>query len=144
MKACLTICIGFTLAFTLASSSQADEYAIITLNQSIPKISRAKAKMIYTGKIRAIKSVGRVQLMDWQYNTTERAAFYRKLTNKSMAQINSLWASAAFSGRATPPIPLQDTSPKAIEAWLLKHHNGIAYVPRKDIPTNSKVLLIVE
>ncbi len=139
------LCISLFLAISYANAGYGEQtFVIFTLNHNIPEISRAKAKMLYTGKLKSIKPVGRVQLMDWQHNSSERASFYRQLANKTTGQINSLWASAAFSGKAKPPTPLQDTTSAAITQWLQDQNNGIAYAPQEDIPVNSKILLIVK
>lgn len=133
----------FYCTSSLATDCFADSYVIFSANPSMPQLSKAKAKMIYMGKSKSIKNIGRVKLLDWPDSSTERAQFYQALVNKSPAQINSQWASLAFSGKAKPPEELSSTDVASIMTWLQANPSGLAYAPANLVPSNAVVVLEV-
>ena len=129
---------------TVHSATLAETYAVISMNPDMPELSSTKARMIYTGKTKSLGNVGRVKLLDWPKGSEQRSAFYRLLTNRSESDINSQWASLAFSGKARPPREMSNTDESEIVSWLESNTKGIAYVPGEHIPDGAKVLLMVE
>ena len=99
--------------------------------------------MIFIGKSKSIKPVGKVTLMDWPKDSNERKDFYKKLLNKSPAQVNSKWASLAFSGKAKPPKEISDISEEAISQWLEKNPKGLSYAPSDLVPEGVNIVLTV-
>lgn len=135
-KQLFILTIFFVSPFTLAG-----DYAIFTLNPDLSLISKSKAKMVFSGKIKSLKPIGDIRLMDWPQSSKERQEFYKKLMNKSPAQVNNKWASLAFSGRAIPPMTLSEPSAKVIKQWLLEYPKGIAYAPKYQVPDGANILL---
>lgn len=129
--------------FIFSSISFAEEYVIFTNNPDTPKISTSKAKMIFIGKAKSIKSLGKVTLMDWPLSSSERKNFYKKLLHKTPAQVNSKWASLAFSGKAKPPIEISSVNSKSLKQWLDKNPKGLAYAPISQVPEGVNILLTV-
>ena len=126
-----------------APSCFAESYAVISANNEFPEISLSKAKMMYIGKAKSLKPVGKFKLLNWPADSNERDEFYQKLLKKTPAQVNSKWASLAFSGKAKPPIDLDTASTEAVKSWLEENPRGIAYVPQSQTPDGVNVLLIV-
>jgi len=145
MAVCKQLVVGIVLLLStsVTSSSAAETFVIFSANPAMPELSKAKAKMIYMGKSKSIKRVGRVKLLDWPGNSTQRAAFYQTLINKSPAQVNSQWTSLAFSGKAKPPEELSSPSIDAIMAWLNANPTGLAYAPASMVPKTAVVVLEV-
>lgn len=136
------ICFGLLL-FSCSSGVLAEPYLVISSNPEFPEISVSKAKMIYAGRAKSVKPVGKVKLLNWPADSNERDEFYQKLLNKTAAQVNSKWASLAFSGKAKPPIDLDSPSTEALKSWLDENPRGIAYAPQSKAPDGVTVLLIV-
>lgn len=128
---------------SLSHAAQAEEYAIFTLNPEMNPISRVKAKMIFIGKIKFLKPVGKISLLDWPIQSVERKIFYRQLLNKTTAQVNAQWASLAFSGRVSLPMSLSQPSSENIRHWLMTYPQGITYAPLKQVPEGANILLIL-
>lgn len=122
----------------------AENFVIFTSNPDIPSISKSKAKMIFIGKTKSIKSLGKVTLMDWPLSSLERKDFYQKLLHKSPAQVNSKWASLAFSGKAKPPIEMISVDKASLKDWIDKNPKGLAYAPISQVPEGANILLTIQ
>jgi len=140
----LVIAVVLLLSTSVTSSSAAETFVIFSANPAMPELSEAKAKMIYMGKSKSIQRVGRVKLLDWPLNSSQRTQFYQTLINKSPAQVNSQWTSLAFSGKAKPPEELSSMSIDSIMAWLSANPTGLAYAPASMVPENAIVVLEVK
>ncbi|MCK5881830.1 MAG: hypothetical protein KAG18_08135 [Sinobacterium sp.] len=139
--------IRLVLLFLLISyeaAAAAEEYAIFTNNLEVPAISPSKAKMIFIGKAKSIKKLGRVTLINWPLSSSERSDFYQKLLHKTPAQVNSKWASLAFSGKAKPPVELSTLNTELLKQWLENNPKGIAYAPISQVPEGVNILLTVQ
>jgi len=64
------------------------------------------------------------------------------LTDRPLAQINAYWARLMFSGRATPPRMLPDTS--SILQAVSQNRDAIGYVEDDKLSTTVKVLFYLE
>ncbi len=136
--------LGFVFcSSTYAADCIAEPYVIVSANPSMPQLSKAKAKMIFMGKSKSIKNVGKVKLLDWPDNSAQRSEFYQILVNKSPAQINSQWASLAFSGKAKPPEKLKTANVAELTAWLQANPTGLAYAPASQVPEDLLIVLEV-
>ncbi|NRB37492.1 MAG: hypothetical protein HRU20_03365 [Pseudomonadales bacterium] len=122
----------------------AGDMAIFSMNKELNPISKAKARMIFLGKIKTLKPVGTIVLMDWPAKSLQRQNFYRQLLNKTPEQVNNKWASLAFSGRGRPPTAMADSSVASLQQWLDKHPQGLAYAPVADVPGDANILLVVK
>ena len=70
---------------------------------------------------------GRVKALDHPLDSQMRAGFYQALTGKNISDIDAYWARLKYSGKASPPLPVE-TSEQIIE--ILSQENGvIAYLP---------------
>lgn len=128
----------------LCCSAVADSFSIVSLNPDMPQLSQAKAKMLFTGRSKTVSGIGRVALLDYPQDHPSRVSFYESLTGQTISQVNSKWASLAFSGRATPPDVLENLSLEGVKNWLQENPNGLAYVTSAMIPDGAYILLEVE
>jgi len=135
---------SFCLNSAYGLSASNEEFAIFTQNANVAPISKSKAKMIFIGKAKSLKPLGKFTLMDWPLSSPERRAFYDKLLKKTPAQVNSKWASLAFSGQAKPPTEIHNPSQQAIHEWLQNNPKGIAYAPVSQVPKGANILLKVQ
>ncbi len=68
-----------------------------------------------------------------------RAAFYRRLVGKELADIGSYWARLVFSGQSSPPFQAPDAA-AALEL-VATNPNAIAYVDRAAVDRRVRVVL---
>ncbi|WP_087023006.1 hypothetical protein [Thaumasiovibrio subtropicus] len=120
----------FLLLLSGSAFSKEGAFAIVTASPIPPaQLSLPKAKLLFSGKTRAVKGIGRVKLADFPTGNPIRVAFYDLFLNKNEAQMNRLWASLAFSGRAQPPIEMADDSIETLKQWLMDNPDAVGYLP---------------
>ncbi len=67
--------------------------------------------------------------------------FYKKITGRSVAQINAYWAKLIFNGRATPPQVAPDR--KEVMEMVANNKNTIAYINIKDVTSRVKIVYLI-
>ena len=141
MRLILLLFAMLSFSAALALTAKAEQLVVITLNEQIPPISKGKARMLFTGKSKSIGEVGRVALLDLDDANPIRALFYETLTGQTIAQVNSKWASLAFSGRGVPPDVAPNDHVETLAEWLANNPNGLAYTTESKVPSGATVLL---
>ncbi|MCL1140607.1 hypothetical protein [Shewanella pneumatophori] len=119
------------------------EFAIFSLNNELPPLSKNKARMLYRGKSKRISGSLKIVLVDLPEASIHREDFYKMLLGKSVSQMNGYWAGLAFSGKGSPPEELDSDDIKQILKWLNDNPNGIAYAPIESVPEEVNILITV-
>ncbi|MCL1147553.1 hypothetical protein AB4298_02695 [Shewanella sp. 10N.261.52.F9] len=119
------------------------EFAIFSLNNDLPPLSKNKARMLYRGKSKKISGSLKIILVDLPETSIHREDFYKMLLGKSVSQMNGYWAGLAFSGKGSPPEELDSDDIKQILKWLNDNPNGIAYAPIESVPEEVNILITV-
>ncbi|MCL1095810.1 hypothetical protein [Shewanella kaireitica] len=132
----------YALAADPAESTDV-EFAIFTLNNELPPLSKSKARMLYRGKSKKIGGSLKIVLVDLPETSMHREDFYSMLLGKSVTQMNGYWAGLAFSGKGSPPEELDSDDIKQILKWLNENPNGIAYAPIESVPEEVNILITV-
>ena len=118
-------------------------FAVFSLNNAFPKLSKSKVRMIYKGKVKRINNEN-IELIDLTEDNDDKACFYKKLLGKSLSQMNGYRASLAFSGKGNLPVTISNNDIASILDWLEKNPNGIAYATIKSLPENVNVLFVLD
>lgn len=114
-------------------------FLVVTHNNSAVKsLNRSEAEQLYLGKRTILDNGSKVVLFDLPRGDT-RNGFYRSLVGKSPLQIRAYWSKLVFSGRAKPPIQVDNTA--ALQIVLANQLNGIAYVAAQDYRSEWRILL---
>ncbi|WP_252018863.1 hypothetical protein [Vibrio sp. SCSIO 43136] len=137
------IAISLCATPVLADDSQEVEFAVFSLNDDIPQLSKSKARMIYKGRTKKLNGSIKIVLVDLPEASIHREEFYKMLLGKSISQMNGYWASLSFSGKGRPPEELDSDDIKDIIQWLNQHPNGIAYAPVDKVPENANILITI-
>ncbi|ABV85615.1 hypothetical protein [Shewanella pealeana] len=119
------------------------EFAIFSLNDDLPALSKSKARMLYRGKSKKMSGSLKIVLVDLPEASIHREDFYKMLLGKSVSQMNGYWAGLAFSGKGQPPEELDSDDIKQILKWLNENPNGIAYAPIEAVPEEVNILITV-
>ncbi|MCG9730408.1 hypothetical protein L1D44_11185 [Shewanella sp. Isolate13] len=143
--ALLLCCISLSLQAVEVIDDENDdvEFAIFSLNDDLPPLSKSKARMLYRGKSKKISGSLKIVLVDLPETSIHREEFYKMLLGKSVSQMNGYWAGLAFSGRGSPPDELDSDDIKQILKWLNDNPNGIAYAPIESVPEEVNILITV-
>ncbi|MGS0681782.1 hypothetical protein ACVBIL_11510 [Shewanella sp. 125m-7] len=147
-KLCIMLLLVCTSSPSQAVEANVDdnsdvEFAIFSLNDELPPLSKSKARMLYRGKSKKISGSLKIILVDLPETSIHREDFYKMLLGKSVSQMNGYWAGLAFSGRGTPPEELNSDDIKQILKWLNDNPNGIAYAPIDSVPKEVNILITV-
>lgn len=114
----------------MTPSLQANENGWIVLvsgQTGVENLTQKQVMSLFLGRSRYLPDGDRVTALDHPIESETRASFYRALTGKNISDIDAYWARLKYSGRASPPLPVQ-TSEEIIE--ILSQESGvIAYLP---------------
>lgn len=130
-------------SFASNSNEKDVEFAVFSLNDEIPSLSKSKARMLYKGRTKKLNGSIKIVLVDLPTTSILREDFYNMLLGKSISQMNGYWASLSFSGKGVPPEELNSDDIKDIIEWLNKNPNGIAYAPVSEVPENANILITI-
>ncbi|MDX2322090.1 MAG: hypothetical protein QNK26_16010 [Moritella sp.] len=118
-------------------------FAVFSLNNAFPELSKSKVRMIYKGKVKRINKTN-IKLVDLTEDNDDKANFYQRLLGKSLPQMNGYRASLAFSGKGNLPVTISNNDIASILAWLAENPNGIAYSSIKSLPEDVNVLFVLD
>ncbi|MFT5808641.1 MAG: hypothetical protein ACI9LG_002958 [Moritella dasanensis] len=118
-------------------------FAVFSLNDSFPELSKSKVRMIYKGKVKRINKE-HIDLVDLTEESHDKANFYQNLLGKSLSQMNGYRASLAFSGKGNLPVTISNNDIASIIDWLEDNPNGIAYATIESLPENVNVLFVLD
>lgn len=130
-----------TMAMTLVATfgAQADVVVVTHAKSGIERLTQDDAVNIFLGRYRRLPSGGSAAPVDQPATSSLRAEFYRKLTNKDIAEINAYWARLYFSGKTSPPVQAA-TATEAL-GLILSLPGGIGYVDRAQVDSRLKIVL---
>lgn len=140
--------ISLSTAFFVSAKEESEKeqgrnFAVFSLNNAFPELSKSKVRMIYKGKVKRINKEN-INLLDLTEENNDKANFYQRLLGKSLSQMNGYRASLAFSGKGNLPVTISNNDIASILDWLEDHPNGIAYATMKSLPENVNVLFVLD
>lgn len=119
----------FCLCLMLGAPCAGAELVLVANpNSGITHLSRGEVVNIYLGRYRRLAGGQTAEPIDLQGDAESKAQFYRKLVNKSLAEINAYWARLMFSGKTLPPRQVA-TSEEAL-LQVATRQEALAYVER--------------
>lgn len=117
----------------------ADVVVIVNLDNPINQLSREQVVDIYMGRYNHFPDGHAVAPIDMEPESQLRVAYYQKLVNKTVAQINSFWARLQFTGRAVPPVSMENAG--LVKNFVKHNRDAIGYVDSQDLDNKVKVVL---
>lgn len=106
----------------------------------IARLGHDEVVNIYMGRYRRLPSGQTAEPLDMPGNSEVRSLFYRRLVDKSSAEINAYWSRLVFSGSTKPPQAI--TSPDAALRYVATHPNALAYIERSLL--DARVAVVFE
>ena len=133
-KLIATFCASLCLLATLPA--YAEIAVIANLNNPAAKMQVEQVAPFFLG--------ASIQLtpIDQAKESTIRTDFYRKVTNKSQAQVRAIWSRIVFSGKG--PIPKEMASDAEVKKVVASDPNAIGYIDKSAADNTVKVLLTVQ
>ncbi|NQY26321.1 MAG: hypothetical protein HRT92_04000 [Piscirickettsiaceae bacterium] len=134
--------LSFTLLIILFLSQtqapRAEVVLVVHKNSDIVFLSNKQVIDIYMGRESTFPNGEKVVPLDQNVESPIRHEFYKKLVNKQVSEINAYWARLLFSGRATPPRPVENNESMLI--MLQENKSFIGYIDLDDVSDHLKVI----
>lgn len=134
----------FTLALLclLALPLQAEEIVVVVrANSDVPTLSKNDVINVFLGRYRQLPGGEMLEPYDLPQNSRERAFFYERLLNKTVAEVSAYWARLMFSGRVAPP-RVADT-PEKLSEVLATDPRAIGYLERSKVDRRLRIVFEV-
>jgi len=119
--------------------SRADVVVVVNARAGIDRLSSDEVINIFLGRYRKLPSGIAAVPVDQPAGSATKAEFYRRLTNKDLAEINAYWARLFFSGKTSPP--LQAGSAGEALQMIATIPGSIGYVERGQVDHRLRIVL---
>lgn len=119
-------------------AAHADLVLVTSPQSGIERLSQDEVINIYLGRYRRLPSGMVAEPVDHAAEAELRARFYRRLVNKSLAEINAYWARLVFSGKTHPP-QVVDSVANALKLVAMQP-GALVYVERSQVDARVKIV----
>ena len=123
------MCLSFMLPGSYAQQpTSVNSWLVLVSTQSdVNSLTQKQVMSLFLGRKRYLPDGDKVKAIDHPHDSAMRAGFYQALTGKSIADIDAYWARLKYSGRASPPLTVENAE-QILQ--LLREESGIiAYLP---------------
>ena len=118
-----------------------DIVVVVHPSNNINTMTQDEIRRIYLGKNKLFKNGSSVEPIDAKKRSPRRLKFYKKIVEKSPAQISSYWSRLIFTGKGAPPRVID--SDDEILDWVGNHENSIAYINKELVTNDVKVVFVL-
>ncbi|RZI84218.1 MAG: hypothetical protein EOP38_09860 [Rubrivivax sp.] len=118
-------------ALALACSGAQAQIAVV-MNAAAAPITKDQLSNLYLGRSADLKPV------DQPEGTPIRAEFYKKATDRDLAQVKAIWSKIIFTGRGQPPLVLPDAA--AVKKAVGTDPKAIGYIEKSAVDASVKVV----
>jgi len=134
MKNILIITILATSGFL--NIAQAGELAVVVgANSPAATMTAEQVSQIFLGKPSSLVPVDQAE------NATKND-FYKKVTDKELSQVKSIWSKIAFTGKGVPPKEVGGNS--EVKKHVASDPKAIGYIDKSAVDGSVKVILTVQ
>lgn len=130
--------ITLLLGLLLAWGARAEIVVVVNLENPVHDLSHRELVDLYMGRNLHFPDGSLVLRLDQEPDSAIREQFYRTLVNKSVAEVNAYWAKLLFTGRATPPQPVNGS--KSVLDAVRNNRNAIGYIESDQVTEHVKVV----
>jgi hypothetical protein len=132
IKMLVVVCLSCFVPLTQKRAGAAESepffwLVVVKADSSISALTKKEVMGLFLGRAKYLPTGDKVKALDFPIASAVRAEFYRALTGKNIADIDAYWARLQYSGRATPPEPIE--SSELIMQIVSKEKRAIAYLP---------------
>jgi len=131
----------FLLLLLLAvwGTASAEVVVVVDARSTVDSITQEEVVNIFLGRRRVLPNGEAALPVEPPVTDPVRAEFYRKLVDKSLAQVSAYWASLYFSGKTRPP--LQAESASGVADFVTRRPGGIGYLKRSEVNARLRIVL---
>lgn len=122
----------------LSPLAHAELVVVAHPHSGIERLTQDEVINIYLGRYRRLASGMLAEPLDQPADAEARSRFYRRLVNKSLAEINAYWARLVFSGKTQPPRVVESVD--SMLRLVATHPGALGYVERSQADARVKVV----
>lgn len=126
------------LLAALVSNAHAELVLVANPHSGIERLTQDEVINIYLGRYRRLASGVVAEPIDQPVDVEARTRFYRRLVNKSLAEINAYWARLVFSGKTRPPQVVESVD--SMLRLVATQPGALAYVERAQADARVKIV----
>lgn len=130
----ITVLLGLMLAVTV----RAEIVVVVNPGNPVQEFSHRELVDMFMGRTLHFPDGSLALRLDQSPKSQTREDFYRKLVNRSVAEINAYWAKLLFGGRATPPQNVDNAA--GVLSTVQNNLNAIGYINREDLTDSVRVV----
>lgn len=139
MKLSKQLSVMAILGILCCADALADVVVVVDAKSGVERLTQDEVINIFLGRHRKLPTGIAALPIDQPLAGGLRAEFYRKLTDKDLAEINAYWARLYFSGKTRPPLQANSTS--EVISHVVGTPGGIGYLERNQADARVKVVL---
>lgn len=120
---------------TAALASATELVVIVNTANPATAMTATQASQFFLGKSAMFTPV------DLPENSPVRAEFYKKVADKDLSEVKTIWSKLVFTGKGTAPKEMHNNADvkKAVAASV----NGIGYIERSAVDSTVKVVTVL-
>lgn len=126
------------LLAALMQVAHADLVLVASPQSGIERLTQDDVINIYLGRYRRLASGMVAEPVDLPADAELRARFYRRLVNKSLAEINAYWARLVFSGKTRPPQVVEGV--ENVLRLVAAQPGALAYLERTQVDGRVRIV----
>jgi len=130
-----------TFIYACSLTSIAETVVVVHPSNNESALGIKVVKKLFLVKTSSFPGGGKATPADQPEGSGIRSSFYKNVAGKNDAQMKSYWSKMIFSGKASPPIIVNDDA--AIKSWVASNPNGIGYIDSSQVDTSVKVVLSI-
>ena len=125
--------VGGLLSF---AASLAHAQIAVVMNPNAAPITKDQLSNLYLGRSADLKP------LDQPESSALRTEFYKKATDRDLAQIKAIWSKIIFTGRGQPPLVLPDSA--AVKKAVGSDPKAIGYIEKSAVDPSVKVVFSLD
>ena len=133
-----SLALGLACWLVMGSTIAGELVVVVNTRAAVDHLSQDDVINIFLGRYRRLPGGVSAFPIDQAVDGGMKAAFYQRLVNKNLNDINAYWARLVFSGKAAPP--LKTASHAEVIKLLSSTPGAIAYLDRSQVDGRFKVV----
>jgi ABC-type phosphate transport system substrate-binding protein len=123
---------SFVLALGLANIAHAETVVVVAAGSSVTSMTADEVSQVFLGKSNSMTA------FDQTEGSPTKTEFYKKVTDKELAQVKAIWAKIVFTGKGTPPKEVGGNAEvkKAVSA----DPKAIGYIDKSSADASVKIV----
>ncbi len=125
-----TLLFAFTFAVVLPALGQV--VIVVNPKNTVNTLTSEQASQFFLGKSSTMTPIDQAE------SSPIRADFYKKLADKELTQVKTIWSKLVFTGKAT--LPKEYSSSVDVKKAIAGNPNAIGYIEKSAVDSSVKVV----